>query len=146
MLCIGCRFHAWWLCGGLLQQCYNWKGVIHSEAPHETFMAWVVIVQKNMSSSLKDWKSERLLLLLTGLSVFHLTVTVQCVLNELCRGSKQQLNSQCEQRGTEWSPHHRFTGLFVEHLKMFWNSVSLSSCISDMKLYLSRKRRVCVST
>lgn len=57
-------------------------------APHETFMAWVVIVQKGMFSSFKR-KSERLLLLLMGLSVFHLTVTMQCVL----RGKRSKLNS-----------------------------------------------------
>lgn len=44
-------------------------------APHETFMAPVVIVLKGMSSSFKR-KKERLLLWLMGLSVFHLTATM----------------------------------------------------------------------
>lgn len=85
-----------------------------SRTPHETFMAWVVSVQKGMSSSFKR-KSERLLLLLMGLSVFHFTVTMQCVL----KGEREKLNSQCEQRGFGRSPHHRFTDLFVEHFGMF---------------------------
>lgn len=43
-------------------------------APHETFMAQVVIVLKGMSSFKR--KKERLLLWLMGLSVFHLTATM----------------------------------------------------------------------
>lgn len=64
---------------------------------------------------LEERKSERLLLLLMGLSVFHSTVSMQCVL----RGERKKSNSQCEQRGVGGSPQHRFTDLFVEHLGMF---------------------------
>lgn len=81
-------------------------------APHETFMAWVVIVQKGMSSSFKR-KSERLLLLLMGW--FHLTGAMQCVL----RGERRKLNSHCERTEVGESPHHRFTDLFVEHVNIF---------------------------
>lgn len=110
-------------------------------APHETFMAWAVIVQKSMSSSFKR-KSERLLLLLMGLSVFHLTVTVQCVL----KGERGKLNSHCEQIEVGGSPT---TSLQICLLNMSTYFETLSICfsykISDFKVYLSR-RRVCVST
>lgn len=85
-----------------------------SRTPHETFMAWVVSVQKGMSSSFRR-KKVRLLLLLMGRSVFHSTVSMQCVL----RGERKKLNSPCEQRGVGGSPQHRFTDLFVEHLGLF---------------------------
>lgn len=82
--------------------------------PHETFMVWVVIVQKDTSSSFKR-KKERLLLLLMGRPVFHLTLTMQCVL----RGERRKLNSQCEERAVGRSPHNRFIGLFVQHFNTF---------------------------
>lgn len=104
-------------------------------ALHETFMAWVVIVQKGKSSSFIR-KRERLLLLLMGLSVFHLTVTIQCVL----RGERKKLNSQCEQGGVGGSPHHRFADPFVEHLECFETLLVCFTYISDVKLYLSRKK------
>lgn len=89
-------------------------------APHETFMAWVVIVQRSMSSSFKR-KSERLLLLLKGLSLFHLTVTVQCVL----KGGRGKLNRHCEQIEVGGSPHHKFTDPLVEHV-----NIILKLCLS----------------
>lgn len=46
-------------------------------APHETFMDPVVIVQRGLSSSFKR-KSERLLLLLMGLSVSFDSIYVIC--------------------------------------------------------------------